>query len=332
MQRRNVIFTTMKNEGPFMLEWVAHHMTLGFDGIVIFTNDCVDGTTEIADRLTEMGLASHYPNRIRGTQAPQHKALNRARSHPWVLGADWLICMDVDEFINFRTGSRDLAGFLNTVGDVDAVSLTWKLFGCGGVERYQDTPLTEQMFLADHETNYHNGRAFGFKTLFRNNGKFERFHPHRPKYLKTNPADIRWADCGGNIYDTEKVSWRAWPGFSHEHARLHHYSVRSIESFLVKRDRGRTNHVVDDQAKEYWADMNQNRTEDRSILPLSERARPMLETLKSDPVLKRLHQSAVDWHLAKIKELHARTEWEGFYDWLRENATRQIKPAMVHNV
>ena len=33
---------------------------------------------------------------------------------------------------------------------------------------------------------------------------------------------------------------------------LNHYAVRSCESFLVKRDRGRANHIARPQGIEYW--------------------------------------------------------------------------------
>ena len=40
--------------------------------------------------------------------------------------------------------------------------------------------------------------------------------------------------------------------------QLNHYAVRSAESFLVKRDRGRVNHVDRDQGLNYWFRMNHN--------------------------------------------------------------------------
>jgi len=316
-----VVFTTMKNEGPFILEWVAHYVSLGFTGFVIFTNDCVDGTDQIIHRLEEMGLASHRPNRIRPGNNPQHKALGRAQFHPWVQDADWLLGIDVDEFLNIRVGNRTIDDFIDAVGDVDAVSLTWKLFGCGGVNDFEDRPITEQFFLADNENRPSSGRAHGFKTMFRNNGTFMRFNPHRPKNLRTgiSEADVKWSDCGGNLRPMDQISWRSWGGFSHEFARLHHYSVRSVENFLVKRDRGRTNHIKRDQTEHYWADMNVNHAEDRSILPLAKRMRPILDDLKSDPVLKELHANAVKWHRDKITELQERPDWEDFRNWLEVN-------------
>jgi len=317
----HVIMTTMKNEGPFILEWVAHNLCLGFTGFVIFTNDCEDGTDAIADRLTELGYASHRPNDVSDGAPPQHKALRRARAHPWVQGAAWLMCLDVDEFINLREEITTLPEMIDRMGDCDAVSFAWKLFGCGGVVAYEDRPVTEQFTLADIEDDPANGRATGFKTLFRNSGLFTKFNPHRPKGVPEGRAgDVRWSDCGGNLRPMAQVGWRAWPGFSHRYARLHHYSVRSIDSFLVKRDRGRTNHIKREQTEHYWADMNVNRAGDRSIAPHAARARGLLDALKADPVLGPLHAEACDWHRGRIAELRARPGWEEFRDWLRRNS------------
>lgn len=33
------LFSAMKNEAPFLLEWVAYHKAIGFDRIVIYSND-----------------------------------------------------------------------------------------------------------------------------------------------------------------------------------------------------------------------------------------------------------------------------------------------------
>lgn len=317
---RHVIMTTMKNEGPFLLEWIAHNLTIGFTGFVIFTNDCDDGTDLMAQRLEELGYCSYRANDISDGASPQHKALRRSTVHPWVQQAEWLMCLDVDEFINLRDGLETLDDLFAAIGDCDAVSLVWKLFGCGGVEAYSDTPVARQFFLADKEDDPANGRATGFKTLFRNNGLFTRYNPHRPKSVPEGKEDqVRWSDCGGNLRPMEKVSWRAWPEFSHRYARLHHYSVRSLDSFLVKRDRGRTNHIAREQSEHYWSDMNVNRDKDETILSHVDRASPLLEKLLADPVLSVLHQRACDWHRAKIQELKDRPDWDDFRRWLHEN-------------
>ena len=167
--------------------------------------------------------------------------------------------------------------------------------------------------------------------MFRNNGTFMRFNPHRPKNLRAGTAesDVRWSDCGGNLRPMDQVGWRSWGGVSHEYARLHHYSVRSVENFLVKRDRGRTNHIKRDQTEHYWADMNVNHVEDRSILPLARQMHTILDDLKADPVLRILHERAVQWHREKILNLQARDDWADFRGWLQTHKLGAEPPAKL---
>ncbi len=48
---RRAIVTTMKYEGPFILEWLAYHRAIGFDDILVYTNDCDDGTDDMLAML-----------------------------------------------------------------------------------------------------------------------------------------------------------------------------------------------------------------------------------------------------------------------------------------
>ena len=58
----NVIVGCMKNEAPYIVEWVAYHRAMGMDNFLIYTNGCEDGTSEILDRLQEMGVLQHRNN------------------------------------------------------------------------------------------------------------------------------------------------------------------------------------------------------------------------------------------------------------------------------
>ena len=52
----NVIVGCMKNEAPYIVEWVAYHRAMGVDNFLIYTNDCTDGTDELLDVLAEKGI------------------------------------------------------------------------------------------------------------------------------------------------------------------------------------------------------------------------------------------------------------------------------------
>jgi len=310
-----LIVTTMKNEGAFVLEWIAFNRAIGFTDFLIFTNDCADGTDRIAMRLEELGLAAHVANRLKPGQSPQRAALRKARWHPRAQAADWLICADVDEFLNIRTGTGRLADLMEAVGPVDAVSVCWKLFGNAGRTSFERGFVTEQFTRAAPERRFPGYRARGVKTLYRTGGGFRAPGIHRPRLAEGAPPPV-WVDGGGRPVSARfaEGGWSAKGDFSHDFARLHHYAVRSADSFLVKRDRGRTNHVNADQGLDYWRAMNANHEDDRSLLPRLEAARAEYARLIADPELARLHEAACAWHEAKIAELRARAGWEAFRD------------------
>ncbi len=312
---QSVIVTTMKNEGPFMLEWVAYNRLIGFTDFLIYTNDCDDGTDLIAQQLEKMGLAQHRQNPLKEGISPQRTALRDSAKQQVAKEADWLLCADCDEFLNIRVGKGRLDDLYAAVGDADAISVCWKLFGNSGRVEYSDTPVIEQFDRALGEAEFPDYRAYGMKTLTRNNARLANLRVHRPMF-HLDRGDITWVDGGGKPMPEVYLDhgWKAYDGFSHDYVRLNHYAVRSVDSFLVKRDRGRTNHVDDDQGIAYWTHMNYNRERDTSIhthLPALGKA--MAEMLK-DPDLARLHEAAVAWHRAKIAELRQRDGWDSFRD------------------
>ena len=69
----NVIVGCMKNEAPYILEWVAHHRAVGFDNFLIYTNDCTDGTDAVLARLQDLGILQHRNNDDWKGNSPQQQ-------------------------------------------------------------------------------------------------------------------------------------------------------------------------------------------------------------------------------------------------------------------
>ena len=105
------------------------------------------------------------------------------------------------------------------------------------------------------------------------------------------------------------------------HATLNHYALRSLDSYLVKNDRGdvnRENRAFDDT---YWRERNDAAFEDRSIqryLPALEAA---LAELKFDPEIAALHADCVRLHRVKRDELLAHPSYQAMRDQLRAAPT-----------
>ncbi|WP_297342068.1 glycosyltransferase family 2 protein, partial [Pseudophaeobacter sp.] len=54
--------TCVKNEGPFLLEWIAFNRLIGVTDFLFYSNDCTDGTAELLDALAARDMLTHLPN------------------------------------------------------------------------------------------------------------------------------------------------------------------------------------------------------------------------------------------------------------------------------
>ena len=315
---RRAIVTTMKNEGPFILEWLAYHRAIGFDDILVYTNDCTDGTDTMLKMLDRKGYVQHRENPFRESGLkPQHAALQASDDEPVIRNARWLTCIDVDEFVNVKVGDGTLDALFAAVPDANMIAMTWRLFGNGDVHDYDDRPITEQFLRCAPEFARKPHQAWGFKTLFQNIGLFKKMGVHRPKGL--NPQlweEINWVNGSGQPLPREmyRNGWRSTTEtYGYDLVQLNHYAVRSAESFLVKRDRGRVNHVDRDQGLAYWFRMNNNAEQDLSIQSRLPMMQAELARMMADPEIAAAHDGAVAAHRAKIDALRKTETYAKFH-------------------
>lgn len=312
------IVTCMKNEGPFILEWVAYHRAIGVENFLVYTNDCTDGTDELLDLLQARGIVQRRDNLFAGTDLkPQHWALAAAEEEEVLKNSGWAISMDVDEFINIHVGEGRLEDLYKAVGDANLISLTWRLFGNSDVHGFDPEFLISQFDRCAPELSRKPHQAWGFKTLFRNIGIYKKMGVHRPKGLKPDLWDqIRWVNGSGQPMPRKMLrnGWRSTTEtYGYALATMNHYAVRSAESFLVKRDRGRVNHVDRDQGLSYWFRMNNNAEEDRSIQSKLPLLQAEFDRLMADPEIAAQHEACIAAHRKKIAELRDTENYEKFY-------------------
>ena len=333
---RTAIVTTMKNEGPFILEWLAYHRAIGVDDFLVYTNDCTDGTDTMLAMLQDKGIVQHRANPWKpgGILKPQHAALQAAESEPVMQDCGWGICMDVDEFINIKIGDGTLGALYSAMGTANMISLTWRLFVHSGVDDYHDDLVISQFTRCAPEIIRKPHQAWGFKTLFRNIDIYKKLGVHRPKGLKPDLWDqVEWLNGSGKPMPREmfRNGWRSTlETYGYDGVQLNHYACRSAESFLVKRDRGRVNHVDRDQGLNYWFRMSHNVDQDRSILRMVPKARAEFDRLMADPDIRAAHAYSVACHRAKIAELKATENYAKFYGELTGERMRRLCRMQAH--
>jgi hypothetical protein len=314
-----VAVTTMRNEGPFILDWVAYHMAVGITHFLVFTNDCDDPTVEILDALQTRGVVTRVDNPFSPGERPQRVALAAAGNHPRVKSADAVVVMDVDEYINVHTGDGTLKALFQAASDPDLISMTWRLFGSSGHVDYEDLPPPNQFTEAAPLYCRKPHQSWGMKTIFRRDAPFDRLGVHRP--LDPNGKMPHWTNGSGQQMPEKYLSdgWRSSKhSWGYDLVTLNHYAVRSVENFLVKRDRGRTNHITRPQGVEYWNVCNRNDEHDTSIAPRWQNAAPLSEVFRRDPKLAALHEKAVGWHKARVSDLKKKPVEAALFEALSE--------------
>jgi Glycosyl transferase family 2 len=303
----------VKNEGAFLIEWLAHHRAVGFTDFLVFSNDCSDGTDAMLDRLAAMGWLTHLRNDGPHAEGPQWALLKAADKHPLKVAADWVLFCDIDEFVNIHSGDRSLSALLAALPEADAIALTWRMFGNAGVIDYVDQPVTATFTRAAPEVLAWPWRAQLFKTLFRNDGRYRKLGVHRPR----SPApgtEARWFDGAGREVPDLAQGGRIFSDYSRSNyglVQLNHYALGAMESYVVKCDRGRANREASGFDMGYWVERNLCAVEDRSILGLDSRA--LRDELHADPVLGPLHAAAVAWRQKRFTELMAEEPWRALF-------------------
>lgn len=305
-----LMITTMRDEAPFILEWIAYHRLIGFTDFLVYSNDCSDGTDAMLDRLAELGLVTHVPNPRRGRKTVQWQALSRAKNHRLTRRADWIMVADVDEFLVIHAGAGTLNDLFAAAPDTQGFAVPWRMFGSSGMVGFQPGLVMEQFTRAAPDRMLWPLRAGQFKSLFRRDPRFSRLGVHRPLTEDDQPVTAGWVDGNGRPFVLADSSFIVTTDERYGLAQINHYALGSAENFLVKMARGRPNHMDQPIDLGYWVERNFDAVEDRRILRHLAAVRRGVEELLADDVLRQLQQRGIAWRRQRIAE--ALTDHERF--------------------
>ena len=302
-------FTVMKNEGPFILEWLAWQRLMGVDRVLVLTNDCDDGTDRLLDALDREGIVRHLPNPVSvmpdGLALQPHTAgIAYAKLLPEWRGADYIFLSDIDEFPVIRKGGGTLKDLLRRLDFPDVISMSETVFGTGDIHDFEDQAVTAQ-FLKSASTRPGKWRARrGFKSITRNDPKLV-IRNHRPIARQAVAQNLNWLDGSGQTFpqDLRHVHQKGCDARGmFDLVMLHHYALRSLESFLVKVARGDA--VVEGRVDAtYFRRRNQLAEANTDMLAHQPALLDEISRLKSLPDIAELHETSVAAHRAKITAL-----------------------------
>lgn len=321
--------TCVKNEGPFLLEWIAFHKIIGVTDFLFYSNDCTDGTDALLDELQALGHVVHLPNPAEGRNY-QMEALKNARTQKVVTAADWVWVADVDEFPNIHVGDHSFPALIEACGDVHAISLNFQFFANDNIEAYVDKPVIAQFNRSHNPDMWCGETAIEVKTLVRHDFPLKYYGAHRPFFRENTKAENRpeWRNGSARkvphkflMADNPRRIRRFPAQGARDLATLNHYALRSLDSYLVKNDRGdvnRENRAFDDT---YWRERNDPAYDDTSIHRYLTPLKAQIKELKSQGNIAKLHKDCVNKHIAKRDELLGQSTYQEMQAQLRTAST-----------
>ncbi len=235
--RRNAcILAAARNEGPYLLDWLAYHRAVGFEHFFLYTNDNDDGSDALLAALANAGVITWIRNETGTHVGPQYKAYAHALTMlPQCLDYRWTAILDLDEYFAFDT--RLFASVADVIAwhetqPVDALALCWLIFAAGADQHAAPGPAVELFTRREQGVNQH------VKSLFRTN-RFWHAQPHFPYATMGAPF----------IYRTETGALHHHPGTGNRIAAfaekpsaslawINHYLLRTAPESLWKLARG----------------------------------------------------------------------------------------------
>jgi SAM-dependent methyltransferase len=210
------IVAIVRNEAPYLLQWIAHYRVLGFEQITIYDNESNDGSSRILAPLARAGIvnARYWPDRGNRQRAAYDNAIRRLR--PWV---EWCLFADLDEFLVLDPRLR-LDDILPADPGIGAIGIPWRMFGSDG-QRNRGSELVIERFTKAAPTFHRLVKSLVRLRDVKSMGV------HIPKLSAGRVADI-----AGQPLDLET------PRTAPSAARINHYFNRSWEEFVYKRLRG----------------------------------------------------------------------------------------------
>ena len=225
----------VKDEGPYIREWVLYHSLIGVEHFFIYDNGSTPPVRESLssrDSLADMPHVTilNAPNRSMQLPAYNHCLTEFGNNFKWIA------FIDVDEFICLN-GGTDLRPLLAEYEPYAGLALSWRTFSSNGHETRPDGPVIENYtrYLKEEESVHiksivqprktagcRNAHAFGYL-----NGEYcvdEAFNPIP----------------GGAPF------WLP----SHKRAWVNHYYFKSREDFAHKLTRGRNS--VHQENQPWW--------------------------------------------------------------------------------
>lgn len=262
-----------KNEGPYILEWIAYHQSIGVDRFYIVDNISNDGSSELLRDLHSAGIIIRIEYKNEAGVKPQlpayKKIINELKDDD-----EFIAFIDADEFIHFSDIKHNVKAITKIFDDNDigAVALNWAIYGSSHcIIPHKDSLVIERFdhrAPKDFPTNNHYKSVLRTSSLI-DTGENAHFFKIEGKYVL---SDLTELDNLTGISST--VSW--------DICRVNHYVVKSkAEFFSKKAARGRPSGKDSDLNAKFFRNHDVNTIREQYPYSFISKIKDNIDILKS---------------------------------------------------
>ena len=231
------IVAILKNEAPYIKEWIDYHLLAGVEHFYLYDNDSEDNLREVLQPYIKADVVDCES--VEGKNAQMF--VYNAAVDKLKFECRYLAFIDADEFLLPR-GSKSVKDVLHEVldADPDAVALTvnWHVFGSGKQEKADFSRGVIERFLYRTPDDFEVDKQLGnshIKTIANPRGIELMLIPHFAKYFN----GLKAVDENGNV-----ISSYFNTSVPDEKIIINHYYIKSKEEFIQKVSRGRADTPV----------------------------------------------------------------------------------------
>lgn len=248
------IVAILKNEAPYIKEWLDYHLLVGVDHFYIYDNESEDNLKEILQSYIESGIITYkfYPEK-----GAQLKAYNEAIKD-YKFECQYMAFIDADEFIYPRENKsikEVLHEILSLDDNAEGIVINWQIFGSSGQDKADFSKGVLERFVYRAENS------------FEVNNHVKTIANPRCVELILNPHFVRYYEGKYSINENGVFV----PNFSNEPCTtdkiaINHYFTKSKEEYMLKMKRGKADNIFDEYNMQIFENHDKNDVFDDSIL------------------------------------------------------------------
>lgn len=208
----------MKDEGPYLKEWLDFHILVGIKKFFLYDNESTDNTTEILKPYIKRGIVEYHYFPGKRMQHPAYMDIINNHSND----TRWLALIDLDEFL-VPVNHDTVAEFLHTMPDNFAqLVVTWVMYGSSGHVHKPDGLLMENY-------KWHAKKQSGIKSIINPRLLIE-YHSLHANFIAGWTIDNNGRKLG-RIDQTNNPP-------PYNNLRLNHYYTKSYDEYIARQARG----------------------------------------------------------------------------------------------